>query len=120
MLKRMICRSSPSGPVITFSARCEFGGLSSSGNSMSLSLVRPIASSCSSVGQRVPGAEVVQVLLDDHVAAAGERGILVADQHRVGGRRALRVLGPVDEPEHVALVERAEAVHLVDDLGQPA
>ena len=65
--------------------------------------------------QGIPRAEVVDVLLDDHVAAAGERGLLVADQDRVRGCRALRVLGAVDESEHVTLVKRAEAVHLVDD-----
>ena len=71
-------------------------------------------------GQGVPGAEVVDVLLDDDVAAAGERGILVADQDGFARGRALRVLGAVDEAEHVAFVEGPEPVHLVDDLGESA
>ena len=42
--------------------------------------------SCSSTGQCVPGLQVVDVLLDDHVAAAGEGWVLFADQHRVARR----------------------------------
>ena len=60
----------------------------------------------------------MEVLLNDHVAAAGKRGVLGPDQHRVGRGRALGVLGSVDEPEHITLVERTEPVHLVDDLGK--
>ena len=100
--------------------------MTSSGISMSASLVRPIARSCSSTGSASQAVEVVEVLLDDHVAAAGERRVLVADERRRLRRAALGVLGAVDEAEQVALVERAEAVHLVDDasvalepLGQP-
>ena len=63
--------------------------------------------------QRVPGCHVVQVLLHDHIAAAGERRILGADQRRAGGGRTDRVLGPVHESEQVPLVEIAEPVHLV-------
>ena len=72
--------------------------------------------------QRVPGGHVVQVLLHDDVAAAGEVRIGVADQRRRPGRPADRVLGAVDEAEQVALVEVAESVHLVhhgDRPGQP-
>ena len=70
--------------------------------------------------QRVPAVEVVQVLLDDDVAAAGEGRVLVADQDRGDRRLALRVLGAVDEAEQVALVEGPEAVHLVDHPARPA
>ena len=70
--------------------------------------------------QRVPRPQVVDVLLDDHVAAAGERGILVADQDGFTRGGALRILGPVDEAEHVPFIEGAEPVHLVDDDGVPA
>ena len=80
MLTRTICRSSPSSSTIVFSATCELAGLTSSGSSMSLSFVRPIARSCSSTGSAFQAVEVVQVLLDDDVAAAGERRVLVADQ----------------------------------------
>lgn len=65
--------------------------------------------------QRVPGGEVVQVLLHDDVAAALELRVLVADHHRGERGVALRVLGAVDEAHQVALVEVLEAVHLVGD-----
>ena len=55
--------------------------------------------------QRIPRVEVVDVLLHDDVAAARERRVLVADQDRRRGRGALGILGAVDEPEQVALVE---------------
>ena len=48
MLARTICRSVPSGSVIVFRATWELDGLTSSGSSMSSSLVRPITFSCSS------------------------------------------------------------------------
>ena len=47
--------------------------------------------------QRVPSGKVVQVFLRDHVAAAGEDGILLADQHGLDHLKAPRVLGAVDE-----------------------
>ena len=72
---------------------------------MSLSLVRPIAASCSSVDRASQARQVVNVLLDDHVAAAREVRLLVADQNRFRGGHPLGVLGSVDEPEHVAVVE---------------
>ena len=56
----------------------------------------------------------MQVLLDDDVAAGGELGILVADEDRGRRCRPGRVLGAVDEPQQVALVEVLEPVHLVD------
>ena len=69
----------------------------------------------------------MQVLLHDHVAGALELGVLgVGHRHRLDRAVALGVLGPVDEPEQIALVERPEAVDLVDHgrgvaemLGQP-
>jgi hypothetical protein len=67
--------------------------------------------------QRVPGGQVVGVLLHDDVAAAGKRTVLVADDHGVDGGLAFWVLGPVDEAQQVALVERAKAVYLVDHAG---
>ena len=64
----------------------------------------------------VPADQVVGVLLDQQVAAAGVgRVVVLGDHHRVLGVAALGVLGAVDEAEQVALVEGAEAVHLVDD-----
>ena len=57
----------------------------------------------------------MQVFLHDDIAAAGRRWILVADQDRVERGLPLRVFGAVDKAEEVALVEIAEAVHLVGD-----
>lgn len=77
--------------------------------------MRPIAASCSSIQSFAPGDQVVGVLLDHQVAAAAVGGVLVfGDHHRLLGLIALRILGPVDEAEQVALVKGAEAVHLVD------
>ncbi len=66
---------------------------------------------------RVPGVEIVQVLLHDDVAAAGEVGIFLTDQHGCRCGRAGGILGAVDEAQQVAFVEVFEAMHLVDDLG---
>ena len=63
--------------------------------------------------QGVPRRHVVQVLLHDDVAAAGEGRVFGADERRVLGDRAGRVLGAVHETEQVALVEVLEAVRLV-------
>ncbi len=68
-------------------------------------------------GQMLPAGQVVQVLLHDDVAAAGEVLVLVADQHGLGGLPALRVLGAVHEAEQVAGVVVGEAVGRVDDGG---
>ena len=73
--------------------------------------------------QGIPGGHVVQVLLHDDVAPAGEGRILGPDGHRRLGCRTGRVLGPVDEAEQVPLVEVPEPVDLVDHrdgTGQPA
>jgi len=59
----------------------------------------------------------VQVLLDQHIAAAREARVLLADQHVPGGLVAHRVLRAVHEAEQVTLVEILEAVRLVDDVG---
>ena len=56
----------------------------------------------------------MKILLHDDIAAAGEAGILVADENGVDRGLTFRVLGAVDKTEQVALVEIAEAVHLVD------
>jgi hypothetical protein len=66
--------------------------------------------------QGIPSIEVVQVLLDNHVAATGKRWVLLTDYNRRQSRRTLRVLGPVHEPEQVTLVKRPEPVHLIDYL----
>ena len=69
--------------------------------------------SCVSTGSAFQRRQVVQVLLDDHVAAAGEGGVLVADDGGGDALLARRVLRAVDEADQVALVEVAKAVHLV-------
>ncbi len=60
----------------------------------------------------------MQVLLDDHVAGAGELGIVgLAHGDRVDRAVAFGVLGAVDEPQQITFVEGAEAVDLVDHAG---
>ena len=70
-------------------------------------------------GQGVPLGQVMQVLLDDHVAAAGVRRVLGADHRRLDRVLAGRVLRPVHEADQVPVVEVAEAVHLVDGVRWP-
>ena len=73
-------------------------------------------------GQRVPRRDVVHVLLNDDVAAAGELLVLGADDGRFSSGRSRRVLSPIDKADQVTLVEVPEPVHLVADRdrsGQP-
>ena len=65
-------------------------------------------------GQRIPAGEIVQVFLHDHVAAAGECRVFLADDCGVDRRLRRRVLRPVDKADQVAIVEIAKAMHLVD------
>lgn len=69
--------------------------------------------------QGVPGWQVVQVLLHDHVATARVGRLLGTDQRGAGRRWPGRVLRPVHEAKQVSLVEVAEPVHLVHDRGSP-
>ena len=114
------CRAGSAAPcrpssTIVFSATCELAGLTSSGSSMSSSLVRPITRSCSSTGSAFQASRSCRYFCTIDVAAAGEVRVLVADQRGRDARpRAGRVLGAVDEAQQVALVEVLEAVHLVD------
>ncbi len=71
-------------------------------------------------GQAVPAGHVVQVLLYQYVAAAGEVRVLVTDQGMAGDVATGRVLGAVYEADHAAHVEVAEAVDLVDHLDRCA
>ena len=64
--------------------------------------------------ERVPFGEIVQVLLHDDIAAADEGGVLAADQYGIDRFLTGRVFGPIHEPQEVAAVEIAKAVHLVD------
>ena len=64
--------------------------------------------------ERLPLREVVDVALHEHVAPAGEVGILVADDRGLDRLLPHRVLGAVDEAGQVAVVEVAEPVRLVD------
>jgi hypothetical protein len=69
----------------------------------------------------VPGRQVMQVFLHDHIAAAGEVRVLVADDRRCDGRTIDGIFRAVDEADEIAIVEIAEAVHLVlcDDEARP-
>src|ERR1019366_1175859 len=65
--------------------------------------------------ERIPGVEIVQVLLHDHITSAREQRIASADGDRVIRGLSGGVFGPVDEAEQVALVEVLEPVDLLDD-----
>ena len=72
--------------------------------------------------QLVPSLQVMQVLLHDHVAAAGEGGILLADDGGVDRSLFHRILRSVDEADQVAIIEVVEAVHFVrrgDRVAEP-
>src|SRR5579863_1291879 len=56
----------------------------------------------------------MQIFLHDHVAAAGERGILLADDRSFDHRLTTRILGAVDKPKEIAVIEVAKAMNLVD------
>ena len=62
----------------------------------------------------LPSVHVMQVFLHDHVASAGETGILLADQGRSRQVKAGGICRAVDKAEQVARVEVAEARYLVD------
>ena len=55
----------------------------------------------------------MEIFLHDDVAAAGEGRVFVADEHGVDRCLASGILRPVDETEEIAVVEIAEALHLV-------
>lgn len=84
---------------------------------MSESFVRPMANSLLHC-QRVPGPEVVEVLLDDDIAAAGILRILVPDDYRSTSSLTFGIFGAVDEPQQVSLVEGSKAVYLVNHVTQ--
>src|SRR5271163_857532 len=63
--------------------------------------------------QRVPGSQIMKILLHDDIAAASEAGVLVADENGIERGLTIRVLRAVDKAEQITLVEKAEAVNLV-------
>ena len=65
-------------------------------------------------GQRVPPGQIVQVLLHDDIAAAGERRVLVADERCIVDGSARGILRSVDKAEEIAGIEITKAVHLID------
>ena len=72
-------------------------------------------------GQGVPRGHVVDVLLHELVAAAPVHGVAVTDDAKVFAcRGGLRVLGAVHKTDDGAAVPVAEAVHLIQYLGNIA
>ena len=65
-------------------------------------------------GKGIPSIEIVEILLHNDVAAAGERRIFGADQRGFHGGLIPRIFGAVDKAEEIAVVEVTESVHLVD------
>ena len=51
--------------------------------------------------------------MHNDVAPTGEAGILLADNRGIDRQGALRVFRPVNETHEIAVIEVAEAVHLV-------
>lgn len=62
-----------------------------------------------------PRVEIVQVLLNDDIAASGEVSIFVADERRCGQIEAGRVGRAVDKAEKVTRIEISKARNFVDD-----
>jgi catalase len=56
----------------------------------------------------------VKIFLHDHVAAPGECGILLADERGLDHCLATRILGAIDEPQEIAIIEITKAMDLVD------
>ncbi len=56
----------------------------------------------------------MNVFLNDHVAAAGESGILVADVDGIARLAAARILRPVDKPQEIAIIEIAKSMNFVN------
>ena len=69
--------------------------------------------------QGVPCPHVMQVLLGDDVAAAGEPRVLGPDQHGRGGGLPTGIFRPAHETEQVAFLEVAEPVDLVLHRDRP-
>src|SRR5262249_44006811 len=65
-------------------------------------------------GKSVPTIQVVEIFLQDYVAAPGERGIFLADDRRIYHRLAAWIFGAVDEAQEVAVVEVTKALNLID------
>lgn len=60
-------------------------------------------------GNPRPRVEIVQVLLNDDIAASGEVSIFVADERRCGQIEAGRVGRAVDKAEKVTRIEISKA-----------
>ena len=56
----------------------------------------------------------MEILLHDDIAAACKGRVFAADDRRLPSRLSSRILRAVDEAHHIAVVEIAETVHLVD------
>ncbi len=65
--------------------------------------------------QRVPSGQIVQILLNDDIAAAREGRILVADQDGLESLVVDGVLGAVHKAEQIAVIKIAESVNFVFD-----
>src|SRR5213594_2044787 len=61
----------------------------------------------------IPTSEIMKIFLDDNVATASERRVLICYESGVYSGLSLWVLSPVDEPDKVAAVKISEPVNLV-------
>src|ERR1700722_9534515 len=62
-----------------------------------------------------PRVEIVQVLLNDDIAASGEISIFIADERRCGQIEAGRVGRAIDKAKKVTRIEKSKARNFVDD-----
>jgi hypothetical protein len=59
-------------------------------------------------GERIPGAKIVEIFLNDDIAAAGKVTVPVNDYYGVCCRLAPGILRPIDETHKISVVEVAE------------
>src|SRR5579864_7865795 len=64
-------------------------------------------------GERIPCAQIVEILLNDDITAGSKRRAFVADEDGIGYGGAAGILRAIDEPQEIALVEVTKAVHLI-------
>ena len=64
--------------------------------------------------QRIPAGQIMEILLNNHIASRGEPRILAGYQGSINGLLALRVLRPVDKTDEVATVKITETMNLVN------
>lgn len=68
-------------------------------------------------GHRVPAFQIMQILLNHHVAAVPKGRVLVTNERHRDRVRASQIRRPVHKPQQVAVVEVAESMNLINNVG---